>query len=357
MSDIPPQPLPTRRPTTGERTRTVCLVLIAICAVGATLYFLRGILTPLLISLFLFFLIRPTAELLARWRLPAWFTYTVLLLVLGVAVYATSRVVERNAEAFQQRLPDYRTKFQNLADEVGRRIGRVDSEGHIDLDELTLGRLFDLSNQEMAHFAFGTALEFIETAVMVLFYLIFLFLEVQFFPRRVREAYPPEQAEKILRIGNNIRDGINNYLSVKTSVSFGLGVTTGILGALFGLDFWPLWAVLMFLSNYVTYFGSVVALVPPIALAYLQFSGLVPATAFAVLLVLSRFAWIDYVEIRFSGKHLNISPLLLLVSIMLLGWMWGVVGMILAVPLVTVIKIILLNFETTRHWGRMISEK
>jgi predicted PurR-regulated permease PerM len=355
MSEIPPQPLPPRRPTTGERTRTVCLVLIAICTVGATLYFLRGILTPLLIALFLFFLIRPAAELLARWRLPAWFTYTVLLLVLGVAVYATSRVVERNAEAFQQRLPYYRTRLQNLADEVSRLIARVDPEGHIELDQL--GRLFDFTYQEMAHLAFGTALEFIETAVMVLFYLVFLFLEAQLIPRRVREAYSPEQAEKILRISNNIRDGINNYLSVKTSVSLGLGLTTGILGALFGLDFWPLWAVLMFLSNYVTYFGSVVALVPPIALAYLQFSGLVPATAFAALLVLSRFAWIDYVEIRFSGRHLNISPLLLLVSIMLLGWMWGVVGMILAVPLVTVIKIILLNFETTRHWGRMISEK
>jgi AI-2 transport protein TqsA len=211
--------------------------------------------------------------------------------------------------------------------------------------------------REVAHYAFGPALGFIEKMVMVLFYLVFLFLEVQQLPNRVRATYPPENADKILRIGHNIRDGINSYLSVKTSVSLGLGLTTGILGALFGLDFWPLWAVLMFLSNYVTYFGSVVALVPPIALAYLQFSGLVPATAFAALLVLSRFAWIDYVEIRFSGKHLNISPLLLLVSIMLLGWMWGVVGMILAVPLVTVIKIILLNFENTRHWGKMISEK
>jgi predicted PurR-regulated permease PerM len=107
----------------------------------------------------------------------------------------------------------------------------------------------------------------------------------------------------------------------------------------------------------VTYIGSMVALVPPIGLAYLQFDSWIPATVFAGLLVLNRFLWIDFVEIRFSGKQLNISPLLLLVSIMLFGWMWGVVGMVLAVPLVTVTKIILLNFETTRHWGRLISEK
>jgi predicted PurR-regulated permease PerM len=337
---------------TSERIRTTCLVLIALFVVGAGLFYLRGVLTPVLIALFLFFLIKPTADAFARWRLPAWLTYSLLVLILLLAFYGVGRVVESNAAAFQERLPDYRARLLKLAEEISRWTGQTLTDG-----DSELGQLFDATWKNIARSAFGTALGVVEVAVMVVFYLLFLFLEAQELPKRVRAAYPAEQADKILRIGMNVRDGINRYLSVKTAVSFGLGATTGLLGYLFGLDFWPLWAVLMFLSNYVTYVGSIVALVPPIVLAFLQFSDWIPAAVFAVLLVLLRFFWIDFVEIRFSGKRLNLSPFLLLFSLAVFGWMWGVVGMVLAVPLVTVTKIILLNFENTRHWGMLISEK
>jgi predicted PurR-regulated permease PerM len=339
------------RPTPAERIRTVALVLIAICAVGASLYFLRGILTPLLIALFLFFLIKPAADAISRRRLPAWLTYTLLLAAGLVVVYGTGRVVEVNVEAFQKKVPEYRGRLMRLAEAVSRWIGRPEEEGPTEL-----GQLFDISQQEIARQAVGTAVGFVEVTVMVLFYLLFLFLEAQELPKRVRAAYAPALADKILQIGNNVRDGINRYLAVKTAVSLGLAATTGLLGYLFGLDFWPLWAVLMFVSNYVTYVGSIAALLPPIGMAFLQFSPIL-AAIFAALLVALRFLWIDYVEIRFSGKRLNISPLLLLLSLAVFGWLWGVVGMVLAVPLVTVTKIILLNFETTRHWGKLISEK
>jgi AI-2 transport protein TqsA len=340
------------QPSTSERIRTVCLVLIAVCVVGAALYFLRDILTPLLISLFLFFLIKPMADAFGRWRWPVWLSYALLCVLLVVVVYVAGRVVQANVESFQQRLPEYR---QHLV-ELGRDVARFTGQANANAEEKTVGELFDLTWKEVVQRAFGTVLGFVETLVLVVFYLFFLFLEAQHLPRRVQSAYSPELAEKILRIGSTIRDGINGYLVVKTSVSLGLGITTGLLGYLFGLDFWPLWGVLMFVANYVTYVGSIVALAPPIVLAYLQFSDPVSATIFAVLLVAARFLWIDYVEIRSSGKHLNISPLLLLMSLAVFGWLWGVVGMVLAVPLVTITKIILLNFENTRHWGRMISE-
>jgi predicted PurR-regulated permease PerM len=342
-----------QQPSSAERIRTVCLVLIAVCTVGAALYFLRDILTPLLISLFLFFLIKPLADAFGRWRWPVWLSYTLFCILLVVVVYITGRVVQANVESFQHRLPEYR---QHLI-AIGRDIGRLTGQANVDAEEKSIGELFDFTWKEVIQRAFGTVVGFVETLVMVVFYLLFLFLEAQHLPLRVQAAYSPESADKFLRIGSSIQDGINGYLVVKTAVSLGLGITTGLLGYLFGLDFWPLWGVLMFVANYVTYVGSIVALVPPIMLAYLQFESPVAATVFAVLLVAIRFFWIDYVEIRSSGKHLNISPLLLLVSLAVFGWLWGVVGMVLAVPLVTITKIILLNFENTRHWGTLISEK
>ena len=124
-----------------------------------------------------------------------------------------------------------------------------------------------------------------------------------------------------------------------------MAAVTGLIGWAFGLDFWFLWAVLTFLANYVTYVGSVVACVPPIAVAFLQFSSPVAATVLAALVVANRLFWIDYVEIMLTGKRLNVSPLLLLFAIVAFGWLWGVVGMVLSVPLVMAVRIVLLSFE------------
>jgi predicted PurR-regulated permease PerM len=192
---------------------------------------------------------------------------------------------------------------------------------------------------------------------MVLFYLFFLFLEVKKLPGRLRQALPPASAEWALRVGRDVDAGVRRYLAVKTGVSLGLGAVTGLLGWAFGLDFWFLWAALMFLANYVTYIGSAVACVPPVALAYLQLSSPLAATALAALIVLNRVFWIDYVEVVLSGKRLNVSPLLLLFSIMALGLLWGVTGMVLAVPLVMAIKIVLLNIEGGRPLGVLMSEE
>jgi predicted PurR-regulated permease PerM len=341
----------------GERARTISLVVIAVCVVGVVLALLKTILTPLLIALFLFFLSRPVVEEVVRWRVPRWLAYPLLFALTLLLILLVGTVAYGNVGAFQARLPVYRDKVLAGVNALAVLTGHADPEGRFAWDPRSVGELFEVSWRQFFGYVFGTTLGFVETWVLVLFYLLFLFVEAEKVPRRVRRAYPPESADKILHIARNIEEGIKRYLVLKTGISMGLGFTTGVLGYLFGLDFWPLWAVLMFLANYITYVGSIVALAPPIVLAYLQFSSPVAATVLSVLLVLSRVFWIDYVEIRFSGKHLDISPLLLLLALALFGSLWGVVGMVLAVPLVTATKIILFNFERSRHFAILVSEE
>jgi AI-2 transport protein TqsA len=195
----------------------------------------------------------------------------------------------------------------------------------------------------------------VEVTVLVVFYLLFLFLEARKLRGRVQSGFDNQTAARIIDVMDKIDDSIRGYLWIKTGVSFGMGLTTTIIGWIFGLDFALLWGVFMFLANYITYVGSIAALVPPIAIAFVQLSP-GAAAVLTVLLVLNRFFWIDYAEIRFSGEHLDVSPLLLLLSIALLGWIWGVVGMLLAVPLVTSTKIVLSHFDNTRHWAKLMSD-
>jgi predicted PurR-regulated permease PerM len=192
---------------------------------------------------------------------------------------------------------------------------------------------------------------------MVAFYLLFLFIEDQKLPKRIAAAFHPATADDTRRVGRTINSRIQRYLQYKTYVSLGLGASTGLLCWLLGLDFWLLWAVLMFLLNYVTYVGSIVALLPPVALAFLQHPNPAVGLGLALLLTLNRIFWIDYVEIRALGNVLNLSPLVLLLSIAYFGFIWGPVGLLLAVPLVTTVKIILSDFEATHPLAVLISEE
>lgn len=354
----PAQPSDSHQPgrAAGEQARTVCLVIIAVLLGGGALKLLGGILTPLLIALFLFFLLRPLAEVVVARKVPGWFAYPVLFLIAGLIILLFGMVVYANAVEFQERLDDYRNRVQAWGDALARLAGQANAQGHLDLEQRAVQEFFDMSH-EFFRVALGKTLDLIEGAVMVVFYLFFIFLEVQKLPKRLRRAYPPETAEKLLHLGRNIDDGIKRYLALKTIISLGLGATTGILAYLFGLDFWPLWAALAFLANYITYVGSLAAVVPPIALAFLQLRSPWAAAALAALLVANRVVWIDLVEIRYLGRRLNISPLLLLASLALFYWLWGVVGMVLAVPLVTAVKIVLSNFERSKPFAIVVSEE
>ena len=147
------------------------------------------------------------------------------------------------------------------------------------------------------------------------------------------------------------------FRSFKTIVSAGLGVSTAIVGYFFSLDFWPVWGILMFLANYITYIGSIAIMVPIIAVAFLQFHSIWWACIFAIVLTVVRLIWIDYVEIRYSGRYMNVSPTLLLVSLAFFATVWGVVGMVLAVPLVTSLRIVLDHFPETKFLAGLMSGK
>lgn len=223
------------------------------------------------------------------------------------------------------------------------------------LEGKTILEIFNITSEAIGRILLGTAVEWLEGGLMVLFYLIFVILDAHRLPNRIRRALP-ETGEKVVEMGQDINESITNYMRVKTLVSLGMAVTAALLMALFRLENWPLWALITFLFNYVTYVGSLGALLPPIAIAFLQFENPAAAIILAVLLSGNRFFWIDYVEIRFAGRRLSINAVLLLLSLAYWGKFWGITGLVLAVPMLTAAKIALEKFPSTRNWAVLISE-
>jgi hypothetical protein len=124
---------------------------------------------------------------------------------------------------------------------------------------------------------------------------------------------------------------------------------------LFGVDLWFIWGLLTFLLNYVPYIGSLIATIPPIILGL----AVLPTGIWAFmvfLLIVNQQVWGNFIETKWTGTQLDISPVLLLLIVAFSFWLWGIIGMILSVPLFVITKIVLENIPTTRPIAILMSE-
>lgn len=388
-----------------QRPFTSVAILTAV-AVGAVVTYLGPVLAPFLLALLLYFMIRPAAEALIRRGIRPWLAYIALFLAVAIMILGVARIVQQNALLFNSRVGLYRENLDRLLaqftseDMLPRRSAASPTtsprtplvtmpaapapgaptsatatssaptsqsqptsvpaaETPPFRDQIRSGvlDLFDLSVRDVVKVAWAPALNFLETLLLVFFYLLFILISAVRLPSRVRRAFDGERAETLLTIGRGIAASISQYVKVKTITSVGMGICAAIILRLFGIHNWQLWAFLFFALNYVTYIGSLFACVPPIAIAFLQTDSPASAILPAILIGANRLIWVDFVEIRLSGESLNVDPLLVLIGIVYWGWFWGVVGMILAVPMMVCLRIILGSFPKTKKWAILMSER
>jgi AI-2 transport protein TqsA len=329
----------------GHTPSEVAVVLIAIVVMVGVITYLGPILKPFLVAVFLYFSTKGAAEFLVRRRFPPLLAYLTLLVLGSIAATALTLLVYDEALSLQKAWPDYQKRILAF-------IGRAPDEASRPLREM-----FTTSSREVFTYLLGQGLGILELLIMTFFYLLFILLGAGRLQERVRRAFPAGRGDHVVDVAQKIGVGIERFMKVKTVVSIGMGLSAAGIMFLFGLEGWLLWGVLFFALNYITYIGSIIACAPPVILAYLDLGGPLAATALAVLVILNRLVWIDYLEIKMAGRHLNIDSVLLFLWLAYWGWMWGVVGLILAFPMVASLKIVLENLEVAKGWAVLMSEE
>ena len=193
-------------------------------------------------------------------------------------------------------------------------------------------------------------------AGLVALYVIFLLAEQTTFDRKIDRLFEDQRRrEKSRALLSEIEYRIERYLWIKTSVS----VVTAVLcyGVLYlvDVDYAGFWALVVFLFNYIPNIGSLFAVVLPSILAVLQFGSL--ATGIGVMVALSGIQFVvgSIIEPKMMGSSLNLSPLVIVLSLTLWGSIWGVAGMFLCVPMTVSIMIVLSYFELTRPVAILLS--
>ncbi len=177
---------------------------------------------------------------------------------------------------------------------------------------------------------------------------VFMLLEASSFPKKLREIL--DSPDRSLPQFEMITNEIKRYLAFKTWICLATGIIATLLLLAAGVDNAYLWGSLTFLLNYIPTIGSFIAAIPPILLAFVQY-GFTRAIIVAIGYVVLNLVIGNFVEPRVMGKGLGLSTLVVFLSLLFWGWVFGPVGMILSVPLTMMTKIVLESREDTKWIG------
>ena len=189
---------------------------------------------------------------------------------------------------------------------------------------------------------------------LVLIYLIFIVIEEKFFRIKLNLVLNNEKKKKIF---TKINNDIYNYFRIKTFTSLLTALFTFTILFFLGNELSITFSIFAFFLNFIPYIGSLLAVLLPSIFATIQFMDFfIPMLTF-ILLLTSQILLGNFLETKLMGKTLNISPIVLIIFLSLMGKLWGLVGMFLSVPLLVILIIILNNFKDTKKIAIFLTEK
>jgi len=325
---------------------TRLLAVIAVVLVLDALRIARPVVLPVAAAVFVLMVAWPLEPWLER-RVPRWIalagTFLVVLIALALFLAALTWCVQLVVERVQSHREELE-KLRRLAGSYGARFG------------------IELSPSAAAGDASGflpTGLRTVyETVGFIILAIAFVALglgEVHDLREKVGRRLSQRQSAELLRIAGEIATAFRRYFAAKTLTSALTGIASGLLALVLGLDLAVVWGFTAFLLEYVPTIGSIIAVAPPTLFALLQFDGMTrPLVTFACFTVL-QIAMGNIVDPRIEGRVLAFSPVVILLSITLWGWLWGVAGALLGVPMTVAATIACQHFESTRWIADLVT--
>ncbi|MCI0460594.1 MAG: AI-2E family transporter [Gemmataceae bacterium] len=356
-SGAPPAPavVPQESPLPSESPLIrVAMGLLILALVIHLLQLFATVLQQLFIAAFLAYVILPAHRWLVRHGIGPTFSFLVIILVFFAASFGLGQMTYSSAEDLHAKIPLYEQNLRNMGKTVARDLLGVEADPVGDLLRAEPSAADHAGSQLRS--LLGTFFGYLGQAFVVLIYLAFLLAERGGLARRVVEGYGA-RAPRIMGVTDRINASIEQYIAVKAWMSVLAGVLTTIVLLLFGVDYAALWGVITFAFNFIPYLGSMIAVVLPVLLSLVQYENLWYTLALLAVLLVIQNGIGYYIEPRMAGARLDLSPLVIILSLAFWGSLWGIVGMILAVPLVVVIKTILENIPQTRPLAMLLSNR
>jgi AI-2 transport protein TqsA len=338
----------------NSRVVTYTNGLVAVFIVGVVLRLAKPVLFPFFLALLIYFILSPVIGFMIRkLKISKTLSLVVVLLLTFLVLYLTGAVMYSSGVKLAEELPSYSGKFSSLLDDVQTSLKIPKTQ----LDPLTWIKSLDIA--KVGGFvlsSLGTFVTFLSNLLLILIFLFFMLAGRGRLNDKLRAAYPDHRSQTMLGLLDKVEREVEKYLAFKTVICIVSGFVAWIIMAAFGVDFALLFGIITFLLNYIPNIGSFIAKILPFIIALLQFDNPWKAVWMLAVLFVTDGIIGMIVEPRLMGNRLGMSPLAILVSLFFWGWLWGVPGMILAVPIMAVIKIVAENFPSLKFAGTLLSK-
>ena len=290
---------------------------------------------PMVIAWFILQMLRPVIKIARTLKFNAWLSVILVFAVIAIAGLAAFKFMASQVVEFGHVYTEYSDKLIEWSVGMMQTLS-VPPEAVKNFDWFAILRE-NASNISSLIIALSSKF------VMTFVFLMFMMLEAPYLDDKIRKAFG-KNSQRVQKIISDISEQVSRYLGTLALISFATGVCAWLILTVLGVRLAAGWGVLTFLLNFIPTVGSIIATVPPVVMAIIQFSpGL-----FMPLLVLVSLAAIqitigNIITPKVVGDRLGVSPVAILLSLLLWGMIWGIPGALLSTPIISIIKIVCEN--------------
>ena len=336
-----------------KQTNNRYLKLIAIASSLIVLFLmmlmlkaLKVVFIPLALSIFISFLYAPLNRILLKIRFHVVLRILLLILILFIITYLVVALGFTGLTRFISEFPSYQPRFVEMITNIGENLRIPDDQVEYFIEsQLSLFNIISsFSINRIVAFIANNLIAIFGYYILILFFSVFFLTDDKHFILKLFQLFVPDK-EKSELIMRKIEKQLNVYIISKTSINLLASSTSAFAVSMIGVDFPILSGFLIFTFGYIPEIGSVIAALFPILFCFLKFglSWQLFATITSLLLINSTMG--NYLEPKLMGHQFNISPILIIVVLILWGWVWGPIGMILAVPITVVMNVIIKEMD------------
>ena len=335
--------------------RLLVMALVAGLCISFIIYF-KDLLKPIAMALIVWYLIKTIYNLIGKIKirgnpLPRLVRSILSLGFLFVVVEITLDLIISNLSQMIANYSVYKVSFDNFMVNLG---------GFLGIENITVRMQEQLNQLDLQGFLSGilsSLSSVVGNLVIVVIYVVFMLIEEVSFSKKINLLFrDPERRLRTQKILDAIFESTNKYITLKTLISLLTAALSYIILILFGVDYAFLWAFLIFLFNFIPYIGSLVATLAPALFALLQFGSIWYFVWVLVCVEIVQVVVGNYVEPKIMGRSLNLSPLVVVVSLSFWGYVWDILGMFLSVPITSIMLITLAQFPATRNLAILLTE-
>ena len=322
------------------------ILFLAVVLAGFLCKTMSEVLIPVIFSFMLSFVFLPIIKKLnVKTGIPWVISSVIIVILFFIAILGLTSILVTSLTGIISEYPKYESRFMSIYQVIANNFD-IEIDNTKSLFQNLWGSLkIREYMQKLAVLLSSGVISFSKTIFLISIMTAFILIEMSLTKRKMHYAFKDNRA-KISRISNQIINQTVRYISIKFFISLATGVLCGIASLIIGLDFPIVWGFLAFIMNFIPIFGSIISVGLTTIFSLIQFYPNWGKTVFVLIFMTSvNMILGNILEPRIEGKNLGISPVMILVSLSIWGYIWGFTGMLIAVPLMVIIKIFCENID------------